>query len=101
MREQPSLPVMPIPNSREFVFLVLKIFTSVLVIFPEMAGVRPRLTSFSQYLDSSKTPLIPHSGQKCRLHEILIAENGTFCNFYHLYESFMRNLNNFKSVKLS
>ena len=57
--------------------------------------------SFSEYLDSSKILLVPHSGQKHRLHEIWITENGTFCNFYYKYESFMRYLNNFKPGKFT
>ena len=61
-----------------------------------MDEVRPRLTSYSEYLDTDKTSLVPQSGQKCRLHEILSAENGTNCNFYDKYESFLRCFNYFK-----
>ena len=75
--------------------------TSVLVIFPEMDGVRPRLTSFFEYLDRNEKPLVPHSDQKCRLRDIFVAENGTFCKFYHKYSSFMKYLSNFELVKFS
>ena len=61
-----------------------------------MDEVHPRLTSYSEYLDTDKTSLVPQSGQKCRLHEILSAENGTNCNFYDKYESFLRCFNYFK-----
>ena len=67
-----------------------------MVILPEMDGVRPRLTSYSEYLDTDKTSLVPQSGQKCRLREILSAKNGTNCNFYDKYESFLRCFNYFK-----
>ena len=77
-------------------FMISKIITSVLVILPEMDEVHPRLTSYSEYLDTDKTSLVPQSGQKCRLHEILSAENGTNCNFYDKYESFLRCFNYFK-----
>ena len=47
-------------------------------------------------MDTDKTSLVPQSGQKCRLHEILSAENDTNCNFYDKYESFLRCFNYFK-----
>ena len=61
-----------------------------------MDEVHPRLTSYSEYLDTDKTSLVPQSGQKCRLRDILSAKNGTNCNFYDKYESFLRCFNYFK-----
>ena len=69
------------PNQPPPTFMISKIITSVLVILPEMDEVHPRLTSYSEYLDTDKSSLVPQSGQKCRLHDILSAENGTNCNF--------------------
>ena len=71
-----------------------------MVIFPEMDGVHPGLTLFFEYLGSNEKPLVPQSDQKCRLRDIFVAENGTFCKFYHKYASFMRYLNNFELVEL-
>ena len=65
-----------------------------------MDEVRPRLTSYSEYLDSDKSPLVPQTGQKCRLHEILIAENGTNCNFDDKYDSLLRCFNYFKRINI-
>ena len=76
--------------------MISKIITSVLVILPEMDEVHPRLTSYSEYLDTDKTSLVPQSSQKCRLRDILSAKNGTNCNFYDKYESFLRCFNYFK-----
>ena len=81
-------------------FMISKIITSVLVILPEMDEVHPRLTSYSEYLDSDKSPLVPQTGQKCRLHEILIAENGTNCNFDDKYDSLLRCFNYFKRINI-
>ena len=78
--EKKMLSYSPLPPT----FMISKIITSVLVILPEMNEVHPRLTSYSEYLDTDKPPLVPQTGQKCRLHEILSAENGTNCNIVEI-----------------